>query len=773
MSLLHSTAQQSKQILSTILFSVLVCTTGLFSFLIYPVLQNSISTPKIFFMYGAVLFGFFLWLLQMVSSKAVRVRRTSLDIPILISIGVFVLSSIFSLIPAISMLGKMNVFVIHTSMYITCIVWMWLLVQAIHSMKRWHILLQTLLLVGSMQGAMYLVHTIFPFSFLNSFGIISFISASSSQVSIFFAVIAVLGLGQLLVKHTTLRTKLFPFISTCISIAALFRIGFDAGFLILAIGTALLISIGISYLSEVYNAVVVAIFTTFIVSVLVLLFQSPTFLQANLPVEINMGVSSSWDIVQSSLLKNSKQFMIGTGPGTFLQSFSEYRNPAFNLNQFAWSVRFNSPYNTLFAILSEVGVFGIISFFIIIIGAMSAVLSAWKKIRPIALHGQQASTSADMARIQVFTVVAAWMALTAGLAFSYFGVSLWVLWWTLLGLVITGIATCVPQIITERRYSLEVSPQYSLLLSFVLVIVATGIVIVGAFGGRVFFADIAYTKALRSTTIEETFTHLTTTLRYREQYVPYQLSRARLALQQARIEAQQPEPNADIIANYLAIAVNTARQATAKREHDVVSWETLASMYLNTQALVPDANKWAQESLERAIALEPTNPIFYWQMGNAKAFAGELEAAEEQYKQAIRLKPDYVVAYVSLSALLESQERYDQAIAVYQPIFRLVEQNPEALFTLGRLFYNRQSEDDLQRAETVLVQAIAQSPNYANARFILGLVYEARGNRQAAIEQYTVVAEQNPDNADIRAKLESLRAPVIQPVEPVLEDIVE
>jgi protein O-GlcNAc transferase len=180
---------------------------------------------------------------------------------------------------------------------------------------------------------------------------------------------------------------------------------------------------------------------------------------------------------------------------------------------------------------------------------------------------------------------------------------------------------------------------------------------------------------------------------------------------------------------------------------------------------VPDANQWAIQTLNRALELEPTNPVFQWQMGNAQAFAGNVEEAEERYKQAIRLKPDYIVAYVSLSALLESQERYDQAIAVYQPIFRQIEQNPEALFTLGRLFFNRNTEGDLERAETVLTQSIELNENYANARYILGLVYERMGNTAAALEQFDYIARLNPDNAEVQAKISALR-PAAAPVVP-------
>lgn len=766
MSLLNTPNQstQTKQgPLSIVLYLLLMIAMVFVPFAVFPTMQSSVTTPKVFAVYGIVLLGVFVWLLNAVLTKTFRLRRTSLDIPLLLTAGVFLISSFFSVIPSVSFLGKMNVFVLHTAIIASLILWSWLLVQALSTLKRWHGFLQLVLLAGSMHGILFLVHTYMPLTWIERLGTASVFSPSNTHLSMYFGLMVVLSLGQVLPKHVGWGTKLFGILVTIISVFALLRLGFDAGLIVTGVGGAMLIIIGTTYLSEVHSGTVVASFSLFVASVLLSIFGIPGFLKATLPVEVSMGGASSWTVTKASMLDSAKDFIIGAGPGTYLQSFSEFRDVAFNVNQVAWTVRFNTPYNSFFAFLTETGVLGTIAFLIVLVGGVGIALSAWNKTRPTS-DADPVSTAAETARVQVFVVVGAWLALTVGLFTSFFGIALWFMWWTLLAMMLAGIASFLPQVITERRISLQVSPQYSLVLSFVLVIVATGIIILGAFGTRIFMADVAYAKALQSSTIEETQGHLNDTLRLRPNYIPYNLSRARLALQRARVEAQQPEPNTDRIANFLAVAVNTAREATNMQGSDVETWETLASMYLNTQSLVPEANEWAQESLEQAIALESTNPVFQWQMGNAKTFAGDLEGAEENYKQAIRLKPDYIVAYVSLAALLESQERYDQAIALYQPIFRVIEDNPEALFTLGRLFYTRQAEGDLERAETVLIRAIELSPNYANARFTLGLVYEAAGNNASALEQYEVVAERNPDNAEVLEKLRVLGAPPSPPV---------
>jgi len=47
--------------------------------------------------------------------------------------------------------------------------------------------------------------------------------------------------------------------------------------------------------------------------------------------------------------------------------------------------------------------------------------------------------------------------------------------------------------------------------------------------------------------------------------------------------------------------------------------------------------------------------------------------------------------------------------------------------------------------------------NYSNARYFLGLIYDKEENKEKAIEQFTKIAELNPDNEEVKKILTNLR----------------
>ena len=87
-----------------------------------------------------------------------------------------------------------------------------------------------------------------------------------------------------------------------------------------------------------------------------------------------------------------------------------------------------------------------------------------------------------------------------------------------------------------------------------------------------------------------------------------------------------------------------------------------------------------------------------------------------------------------------------------------MEQNPELLFNVARLFYNRNQGGDMDRAEQLWLHAVQLAPNYSNALYSLGLLYEKKGDRGKALEYYKKVKELNPGNADIGKKVRDLLA---------------
>ena len=76
-------------------------------------------------------------------------------------------------------------------------------------------------------------------------------------------------------------------------------------------------------------------------------------------------------------------------------------------------------------------------------------------------------------------------------------------------------------------------------------------------------------------------------------------------------------------------------------------------------------------------------------------------------------------------------------------------------FQLGFLYYRN---DDLSRAEREFVRAVALNDNYSNARYFLGLIYDRRGERDAALAQFQKIADLNPGNEEVLRIVANLKA---------------
>ncbi|MDP3143485.1 MAG: tetratricopeptide repeat protein, partial [Candidatus Omnitrophota bacterium] len=80
-----------------------------------------------------------------------------------------------------------------------------------------------------------------------------------------------------------------------------------------------------------------------------------------------------------------------------------------------------------------------------------------------------------------------------------------------------------------------------------------------------------------------------------------------------------------------------------------------------------------------------------------------------------------------------------------------------ALFQLGFLYYKNSQFD---QSKPVFERTVQLSPNYSNARYFLGLIYDRENpkDKSAALEQFEKIAELNPDNNEIKQILVNLKA---------------
>ena len=141
--------------------------------------------------------------------------------------------------------------------------------------------------------------------------------------------------------------------------------------------------------------------------------------------------------------------------------------------------------------------------------------------------------------------------------------------------------------------------------------------------------------------------------------------------------------------------------------------------------------------LARAIQFHPDERVFLDQKGTAYYQLSDYVAAEEAFRESIRLKPDSVYGYANLNAALMHQGKLDEAIGVLQAGLK-IRQHSTLYTNLGTaLFAARRYQEAIQAFEKAVSGEHGQPNNYlrwAN----LADAYRVVPNRQAeAKDAYT------------------------------------
>jgi tetratricopeptide (TPR) repeat protein len=180
------------------------------------------------------------------------------------------------------------------------------------------------------------------------------------------------------------------------------------------------------------------------------------------------------------------------------------------------------------------------------------------------------------------------------------------------------------------------------------------------------------------------------------------------------------------------------------------------------------AEALAQEAYLKAAELEPTSPFPWTELARSKVVQAQalalqdaeetraqvLEEALEHLNKALELKDDYAPAHFLTAVVYDQQGRSDEAVAKLEETKLIASPNDVGLaFQLGVLYWQRR---ELDKAQSELELAIQINPNYSNARYILGLVHDARGDEAAAKLEFFEVERLNPENEEIKRILANL-----------------
>jgi predicted CXXCH cytochrome family protein len=166
----------------------------------------------------------------------------------------------------------------------------------------------------------------------------------------------------------------------------------------------------------------------------------------------------------------------------------------------------------------------------------------------------------------------------------------------------------------------------------------------------------------------------------------------------------------------MAEAGETLERAVALAPTDANAAADLGSVYLR-QGRVDDAEK----ALQRALALEPTLPLANNTMGLVALREGSDGRAETHFREAVRLQPDLAEAHNNLGNLLGARRAYAEAAYHFE-------------------------------------KAIASNPRYVEARHSYGLTLALAGSYSKAAAELEAVVQLAPASAQVRIDLADVLA---------------
>jgi len=142
------------------------------------------------------------------------------------------------------------------------------------------------------------------------------------------------------------------------------------------------------------------------------------------------------------------------------------------------------------------------------------------------------------------------------------------------------------------------------------------------------------------------------------------------------------------------------------------------------------------ELLKERTTSNPKDEDAWFRLADLYESANMYQEEIEARKKVAALTPDMGYNFVKLGTAYNRLGKYNDAISTFNEAKKHIPDNPVLYNNLG-VAYGKVGKLDLEI--TALKKAVSLRPSYSSARYNLGIAYLRKGNRAAAMEQYTLL----------------------------------
>ncbi|HTO50090.1 MAG TPA: tetratricopeptide repeat protein [Burkholderiales bacterium] len=162
--------------------------------------------------------------------------------------------------------------------------------------------------------------------------------------------------------------------------------------------------------------------------------------------------------------------------------------------------------------------------------------------------------------------------------------------------------------------------------------------------------------------------------------------------------------------------------------------------------------------IESAIAADPADGLYHFNLGNALRELGRLEEATASYAHATTLDPDRVAAWFNLAQLHVERGEPEQAISAFREAIRLEPASPQARAGLATALVDTAQAGAHTAARSAEALALLENdwpraPNPRRARFVVAMALVGCGRWTEAAGHLEALVAERPDSAQTRNAL--------------------
>jgi len=644
---------------------------------------QGIGFEKIILFYFLTLIGTVAWVIKGAISGELNIKRTPLDIPILATIIIFIISTILSISNKDSLIGGYGTSAKSFIALIAFILFYYLVINNINKKKIklifWSIIASTSIL--SIFSLLQLNNIfIIPLDFTKARGFNPL--GSLSGLTMFLT-----GVFPLFVVAITRAKNIFLksiiILLTIINIYVLVLLNGFVFWPVFVVGSVIVLMFFLAKIIKISTNNLIIPLGAFLISIIFLVLGNFNITNLNLPAEVSLSRSASWDIAKNSIRENP---IFGSGPATFYYNFSKFKNLDFNYSKL-WNVRFDSATGSFFELLSTVGILGTLLIAILILTILSISFLSLIK-----------SDENDISSIMLGLFSSFISLLLLSLLFAQSN-SL-ILLTVLMSIFTISVALIIyPEKFNVLKLSFRASPKYALALSAIFLCVSAGVVILFTMGLKMYLADIYIRKSLTETDFDKKIENLRKASNLATYQDTYYLNLANSYMALANKGAVSNKNKTDI-GNNLSTAIEYGKKAVEINPNKASNNESLALIYENASFYTRGSLKWSEEYYNKVIELDPKNPVPYLRIAlinmaraNAETNKDEqkyyIEEAIKKYDESISKKSDMSAAYYGKAIAYEKLSDIDNAIENLKNASLIARDNLDYRFELGRMYFNR------------------------------------------------------------------------------------